>query len=223
MRAVNVSERVPMLPNSSSSMPPMRERSEKARAVLEGAFQVFMAQGYAAASMDRIAATAGVSKSTLYSNFQDKEGLFLALMQEMTFASRQEAFALLSQADLQAPPQQVLRQIAVCMLDSFEQNQPLLTLMRLVIGESDRFPEVAKTFVTDITKPMLDQLTLYLSSQTQLQLPDPVIAARIFAGSLVHYLIIQKLLHGDDVLPLERDRMIDGLIGMITAQQSPAP
>ncbi|WP_239112647.1 TetR/AcrR family transcriptional regulator [Halomicronema sp. CCY15110] len=201
----------------------MRERSEKARAVLEGAFQVFMAQGYAAASMDRIAATAGVSKSTLYSNFQDKEGLFLALMQEMTFASRQEAFALLSQADLQAPPQQVLRQIAVCMLDSFEQNQPLLTLMRLVIGESDRFPEVAKTFVTDITKPMLDQLTLYLSSQTQLQLPDPVIAARIFAGSLVHYLIIQKLLHGDDVLPLERDRMIDGLIGMITAQQSPAP
>ena len=223
MRAVNVSERVPMLPNSSSSMPPMRERSEKARAVLEGAFQVFMAQGYAAASMDRIAATAGVSKSTLYSNFQDKEGLFLALMQEMTFASRQAAFALLSQADLQAPPQQVLRQIAVCMLDSFEQNQPLLTLMRLVIGESDRFPEVAKTFVTDITKPMLDQLTLYLSSQTQLHLPDPVIAARIFAGSLVHYLIIQKLLHGDDVLPLERDRMIDGLTEMITAQQSPAP
>lgn len=200
----------------------MKHRSEKAKAILEGAFQVFMVQGYAAASMDRIAATAGVSKSTLYSNFQDKEGLFLALIQEMTAASREAVFALLSQADLQAPPQDVLWQIATCMLDSFEQNQPLLTLMRLVIGESDRFPEVAQKFVMNIEKPMLDQLTLYLSSQPQLKLPDPTIAARVFAGALVHYLIIQKLLNGDKVLPLERDRMVDGLICIITAQQSSA-
>ncbi|MEO0988004.1 MAG: TetR/AcrR family transcriptional regulator [Cyanobacteria bacterium J06639_14] len=196
----------------------MKDRSEKARAILDGAFQVFMAQGYAAASMDRIAATAGVSKSTLYSNFQDKEGLFLALMQEMTAASRQTVFTLLSEADLQAPPQDVLRQIAVCMLTGFEQNQPLLNLMRLVIGESDRFPEVARKFVRDIKKPLLEQLTLYLSSQPQLKLADPVVAARVFAGSVVHYLIVQKILHGDEVLPLESDRMVDGLISIITTQ-----
>jgi hypothetical protein len=35
-------------------------------------------------------------------------------------------------------------------------------------------------------------------------------------GSLVHYLIIQKLLYGEEVLPLERDRMIDGLVDLIT-------
>ncbi|NEQ46980.1 MAG: TetR/AcrR family transcriptional regulator [Leptolyngbya sp. SIOISBB] len=202
-------------------MPP-KDRSEKAKAILEGAFQVFVAQGYTAASMDRIAATAGVSKSTLYSNFQDKEGLFLALIQEMTHTSRQTVFTLLSESDLQAPPQEVLRQIATCMLDNFAQNQPLLTLMRLVIGESDRFPEVAKKFVMEIKKPMLEQLTLYLSSQPQLKLSDPAVTARVFSGALVHYLIVQKLLHGDEVLPLERDRMVDGLVNLIAAQALPA-
>ena len=172
--------------------------------------------------MDRIAATAGVSKSTLYSNFRDKEGLFLALIQEMTYANRQKAFALLSQSDLQAPPQAVLRQIATFMVDDFAQNQPLLTLLRLVIGESDRFPEVAKKFVLEITKPILEQLTLYLSSQPQLNLPDPAIAARVFAGAMVYYLIVQKILYGDEVLPLERDRMVDGLVNLITVQSSPA-
>jgi AcrR family transcriptional regulator len=197
----------------------MKDRSEKMQAILDGALEVFMVQGYAAASMDRIAAAAGVSKSTLYSNFQDKEGLFLALIQDLTAASRQRVFALLSQSDLQAPPQEVLHQIATLMLDGFAKNQPLLTLMRLVIGESDRFPEVAKSFVREIQKPMLEQLTLYLTAQTQLNLPDPEVAARLFAGSLVHYLIIQKLLYGDEVLPLERDRMVDGLINTLTARQ----
>lgn len=217
MRVSKISEPVPMSQKPPVSMPP-KDRSEKAKAILEGAFQVFVAQGYTAASMDRIAATAGVSKSTLYSNFQDKEGLFLALIQEMTHTSRQTVFTLLSESDLQAPPQEVLRQIATCMLDNFTQNQPLLTLMRLVIGESDRFPEVAKKFVMEIKKPMLEQLTLYLSSQPQLKLSDPAVTARVFSGALVHYLIVQKLLHGDEVLPLERDRMVDGLVNLIAAQ-----
>lgn len=205
-----------MSPNANSFTLPKRERTEKMQAILEGALQIFMEQGYTAASMNRIAQAAGVSKSTLYSNFQDKKGLFLALIQDLTYSSRQEVFTLLSQSDLQAPPEEVLRQIARLMLDSFQKNQTLLRLMRLVIGESERFPDVAKAFVVEIQKPMLEQLALYLASQTQLKLSDPMVTARVFAGSLVHYLIIQNLLYGEEVLPLERDRMIDGLVDLMT-------
>ena len=205
-----------MSPNANSFTLPKRERTEKMQAILEGALQVFMEQGYTAASMNRIAEAARVSKSTLYSNFQDKKGLFLALIQDLTYSSRQEVFTLLSQSDLQAPPEEVLRQIARLMLDSFQKNQTLLRLMRLVIGESERFPDVAKAFVVEIQKPMLEQLALYLASQTQLKLSDPMVTARVFAGSLVHYLIIQNLLYGEEVLPLERDRMIDGLVDLMT-------
>lgn len=182
-----------------------------------GALQVFMADGYAAASMNRIASAAGVSKPTLYSYFQDKEGLFVALIQKLTQRSSSILFSLPTTPEAQAEPKQMLRQMATSVLEEFSGNQPLLTLMRLIIGESERFPHLAETFVRDIQKPLLERLTAYLASQPQLNLPDPMVAARIFAGSLVHYLIVQNIMNGSDIVPLERDRMVDGLVHMVTA------
>ena len=198
------------------------ERSTKARAILTGAFQVFANQGYSAATMDRIAAAARVSKTTLYGQFQDKEGLFVALMQDLTQANRQLVFDLLSNADLQAPPDQVLRQIAHQIVDNIATNPPLLTLVRLIIGESERFPELGKTFVREIQKPILDQLTLYLTAQRHVPMLDPAMAARVFVGTLVHYLVVQKLMHGDEIIPVEHDDLVEGLVGILCVQPGPA-
>ncbi len=60
------------------------QNPDKAAVILAGALTVFTSQGYAAASMDRIAKEAKVSKPTLYKYFQDKEGLFFALVQQLT-------------------------------------------------------------------------------------------------------------------------------------------
>ena len=48
----------------------------KRQAILDAARQMFTAQGFDGASMDQIAAEAGVSKLTVYSHFGDKETLF---------------------------------------------------------------------------------------------------------------------------------------------------
>ncbi|NER79546.1 MAG: helix-turn-helix transcriptional regulator [Leptolyngbya sp. SIO1D8] len=211
--------------NSSDRPKPLEQHShhrpDKATIILAGALEVFTTRGYSAASMDRIAAAAGVSKSTLYSYFQDKEGLFVEVIQQLTQNNRQRVFGLLTNPDLQAPPDVVLRQIATSVLKEFSENQQLSTLMRLIIGESERFPDLAKTFVREIQKPLLEQLGLYLASQTQLNLPDPIVTARVFSGSLVHYLIIQNVLHGHEIVPLERDRMVAGLVHLITAKTTP--
>lgn len=53
----------------------------KRNAILAAAKQLFTTQGFAGASMDQIAAEAGVSKLTVYSHFGDKEALFLAAVQ----------------------------------------------------------------------------------------------------------------------------------------------
>ena len=55
----------------------------KTEAILEGGMREFLTNGYAATSMDRVAATAGVSKATVYSHFQDKAGLFAAIVQQL--------------------------------------------------------------------------------------------------------------------------------------------
>lgn len=47
-------------------------------AIVEAAMRCFLADGYAATSLERVAAVAGVSKRTLYARFHDKPMLFAA-------------------------------------------------------------------------------------------------------------------------------------------------
>lgn len=190
---------------------------DKANAILAGAFEIFTSQGFAAASMARIAKAAGVSKPTLYSYFQDKEGLFVALMQQLMHKSNQMALSLPAGADLPASPEALLRTMATSFLSEAANNQPFLTLMRLIIGESEKFPELAQTFVRMLAKPMLERLTAYLTNHPQLEFTDPEVAARAFAGAMVHYLIVQEIMGGKKIMPLECDRMVDGLIDLMMA------
>lgn len=53
---------------------------EKDRAIINGARTVFFRDGFDAATIEDIAATAGVSKVTLYSRFADKAALFEAMV-----------------------------------------------------------------------------------------------------------------------------------------------
>ncbi|MEM8502012.1 MAG: TetR/AcrR family transcriptional regulator [Cyanobacteria bacterium P01_D01_bin.1] len=198
------------------------QNPDKAAMILAGALTVFTTQGYAAASMDRIAKAAKVSKPTLYKYFQDKEGLFFALVQQLTERNQQMRHRLLAATEIHLPPKEVLRQIAVFVTDGFSQDQALRNLMRLIIGESERFPLLAQRFVREIEKPIIENFARYLAAQTQLQLRDPMVTARIFVGSIVHYLLIQNVLHGSEILPLERDRLVDGLVQMITALDTTA-
>ena len=57
--------------------------SSKAEKILSGAIQEFLVRGFAGTTMDGVAAAAGVSKTTVYSYFQDKESLFLALIERL--------------------------------------------------------------------------------------------------------------------------------------------
>jgi AcrR family transcriptional regulator len=61
--------------------------------LLAAAAEVFARRGYAAATLDEVAERAGFSKGAVYSNFSNKEDLFLGLMQEQaaTLVDRFEA------------------------------------------------------------------------------------------------------------------------------------
>ena len=62
---------------------PTRLTDRKRAAILAAAVAEFRAAGFDATSMDRVAATAGVSKRTVYNHFPSKEALFLQILGEM--------------------------------------------------------------------------------------------------------------------------------------------
>jgi AcrR family transcriptional regulator len=58
-----------------------RQKQEQTRLrLLEGAAQVFARRGYHAATLEEVASEVGLTKGAVYSNFESKEALFLALV-----------------------------------------------------------------------------------------------------------------------------------------------
>ncbi len=57
-----------------------REKQQRAQSILDAAIKVFLAKGYAKATMDDIALEAEITKPTIYQYFETKEHLYLSLM-----------------------------------------------------------------------------------------------------------------------------------------------
>ena len=186
---------------------------EKTEAILRGAMQEFLEHGYAGARIDKIVAAAGVSKATLYRHFADKEALFKALIERI--AAKTKLFQQQDFPPLQEEPVVFLKRYATKMLDNITQNSQEVALLRIIIADSGRFPELGRVFVQTVEKPNLDFLKQYFATHPQLQIADPEVAARTFIGTLIHFVIVQNLLHSEDILPMECDRLVDGLLNLI--------
>ena len=183
---------------------------EKTEAILRGAMQEFLEHGYAGARIDKIVVAAGVSKATLYRHFADKEALFTALIQRM--ASSTCLFQRQDFPPLHEDPAIFLRRFATGLLDDIAQDPQGVVFFRIIIAESGRFPELGQAFVRMVDKPNLDFLTQYFATHPKLQNPNPEVAARMFMGTLLHFVTLRDLLHGGEIVPMENDRLVDGLI-----------
>lgn len=58
------------------------QRAETRRRLLEAAARVFVRRGYEAASVEEIAETAGFTRGAVYSNFRDKDDLYVTFLEE---------------------------------------------------------------------------------------------------------------------------------------------
>lgn len=195
-----------------------RKSPAKTQKILEGAMKEFLSAGYGGASMDNIAALSGVSKATVYSHFNDKENLFRALIEHLAH----QKLGTLSDENINETfignPEEVVKHFAKTLLKNSE-NSEFLDFMRLIIGESGRFPALAQTVVKSLHQPVIEALTQYFKTNTNLV--DPEISARIILDSLVHFIIMNKMFGGEAILPVEQDRYIEGLVDLIVRSSQP--
>ena len=110
--------------------------------VLEGAREVFMADGFEGASVDDIAKAAGVSKATLYSYFPDKRLLFMEVAK--IECNRQTDMAV-EDIDTTQPPNVVLREISTGLMEFFLSDLGQ-QVFRISVAETGRFPELGHEF-----------------------------------------------------------------------------
>ena len=140
---------------------PRRERQEeKRKVIMEAARAVFRRLGYDGASMNDIAQEAGVSKATLYVYFTSKEGLFAALIDDVRACLPDGAIPIDPETDvetaLNAFGRKILKKI------TSDEN---VELLRLVMGASDKFPELGRMFYDAGPGLGLRMVTGYLENQ----------------------------------------------------------
>lgn len=162
----------------------LRRSFAKHRAILDAAAQVFLKMGYAGASVDAIAGTAGVSKRTIYNHFEDKEHLFIAVVRN-TLASVEAEFdqalgdAILDSDDLERDFVALARRWVRLFL-----REDASSLRRLVIAEGQRHPEIMHGWAEAgplRSRSKLVTVLARLSERGRLDVPDPQRAAEQLA------------------------------------------
>ncbi|PWC15574.1 TetR family transcriptional regulator [Brenneria roseae subsp. americana] len=116
--------------------------NEKARLVLKAATSVFLAHGFSAATTDMIQREAGVSKSTVYAHYANKEALFVAVIKTecATFARTVQNIRFQSGG---------LRKTLTALGRAYLEillSPTGLALYRVAIAEAPKFPQLAQTF-----------------------------------------------------------------------------
>jgi AcrR family transcriptional regulator len=177
--------------------------------------QIFLQNGYEGTSMDRVAAAAGVSKITIYKHFQDKEGVFTALIEQVTSERFQTVFGPF---DFEEPPAIALRKLAKRLLDMLAIGDEYIAFLRLLIGESGRFPELAQLFIRALPQKVWQLLTHYFAVHPEIHSQHPEATARIFVGALISHVMTQKLLHGQAIAPIDPETLIETLVQTIVGE-----
>jgi len=139
-------------------VPRGRERREQLVRVAE---EVFLEHGFADSTMQTIASRAGASKETLYRHFASKEALFAEVVGRRAAQISGPESALSSKA----PPRRVLFELGCGLLRLMTQGE-VVPLLRLVIAESARTPELGAILYAKGPGATCDRLTEYLRAAT---------------------------------------------------------
>lgn len=122
---------------------PQRLTDRKREAIIQAAIAEFRANGFEITSMDKIAATAGVSKRTVYNHFPSKEELFAEILNQLWARIIAEQTVTYS-AD--QPLREQLQQMLGAKLQMMADDN-FLSLARVAIAATIHSPERAQDMV----------------------------------------------------------------------------
>src|SRR5215211_7279352 len=203
--------------------PPLSVRSR----VLDTALELVGPHGLAELSMDELAATAGVSRATLYRLVPGKEALFAELVRRF---SPFEPIAAVLEAAGDRPPAEVIPAIAQAMAVAMDGHIGLLLQLLFELSRSDPDRRGGADANQDAVQAMrtLPLVAGYLDQQMavgRLRRMDPLLAMQALAGPIVMHLLMQASAasqsgagHGV-ALPLEG--VVDELVGMWLRAMTP--
>lgn len=206
----------------SSNAAELGRSARKRAAILGAAHDLFLQKGYVGTSMDDVAARAAVSKQTVYKNFADKQRLFTEVI--TSDVGRVEGT---TQAQIAAMPDStdIAADLgAYARWHLADVMQPgRLRLRRMLIGEAERFPELAQAWYAAGPEQSVAEFASWFTAWGRrglLRVPDPVLAASEFNWLVLSIPLNKAMAYAtDDALftPAELDRYADEAVRIFFA------
>ena len=192
---------------------PQRLTDRKREDILRAAIDEFRGSGFEATSMDRIAASAGVSKRTVYNHFPSKEVLFAEIMLQMWERS-------MAQVDLAYRPDQPLReqlrQLLRQKLDMLA-DASFIDLARVAIAETIHSPERAREMVARLGDKE-EGVSVWIRAALadgKLKDVDPTFAAHQLQGLVKSFAFWPQITMGAPPLtPVMRKQVLESAVEM---------
>jgi TetR/AcrR family transcriptional regulator of autoinduction and epiphytic fitness len=161
-----------------SDIPRLTDR--KREAIVQAAVAEFRAHGFEATSMDKVAATAEVSKRTLYNHFASKEDLFAEILLQLWHRSA-------SQVALDYQAGEPLRQqLLALMQQKLEMlaNDDFIDLARVAVAATIHSPERARDMVARLGEKESGLVTWIRAAQKdgRVKAGDAALAAQLLEG-----------------------------------------
>jgi AcrR family transcriptional regulator len=144
-RAGETASAAPASPKPASNR--AERAAERRGAIIEAAMDEFIARGFAATRLDDVAKRAGVAKGTIYLHFKDKESMFEELIRTAIVPMINRLWS--------TPPQPgaSVRDMVEGFAKTFIEEVATTRrgdLVRLIVAEGPRFPEVADFYYREV-------------------------------------------------------------------------
>jgi TetR/AcrR family transcriptional regulator, mexJK operon transcriptional repressor len=170
-------------PSQAALRKPGRPRrgTELARtaALIAAATRVFLREGYGLASIDKVAAEAGVSTRTIYERYKNKADLLGAVISGLV----DRMSTVLATADLHRLEPRAALAVIADTITGRARDPDAAALFRIVATEAHRFPELAAKMRENNKRCVDNVVAGYLRAQVArgaLALTDPDRAATLF-------------------------------------------
>ncbi len=171
------------------------DRDARREAILDVAAEVFLEEGFDAASMSTIAARVGGSKSTLYNYFKSKEEIFQAHVERYCGWLGAEMFQLLDEEvdDVRAALTRLGRRYVTNVMSDRNMRH-----FRLIATASERSPDLGRTFYE--VGPLrgarlLGGFLARMQLEGRIQVQDPIAAAHLFIGLCQNRMLKARLVN----------------------------
>jgi len=184
-------------------------------ALLDAALVMFLERGFAAARVEDIAARAGISKGAVYLHFATKKDLFEGVIQAGVTAriERAERFVAGFSGPGMALLDTMLRNNLLDFWDS-----PSSGIAKLVIAESQQFPELADSYHREVTgrvRRLLEGIVHNGIEQGEFRAVDVPYTVRCILDAIDHELVLAHSLSGESRETIDPRRFVAALLDLI--------